>query len=776
VGFQQLHYTSCQDGPAGYSGFQFSAITPGIPPAVMREVEDLTVYQPPPSLVVSPCPETPDVYPVALSHAASAATGAAITAHVVFAGSDYSGRPGNYFAHALVTANPERDFGPVLPAELWGADLWQRHPADGAELPELPGPPPRGIIDPPGVQAFLDAHGMGGVLGELLTAVNHAMAGAQPVLLACHDATESAWWIAAVSYLLGERLGRQMTFTTYTHRPGSAHFHLVGILADALPADAVTGFQLFDLTSGLTPGGDVDPLAGLLADTGVIAAPALWRQAAPFASGAERSFDDWLPAVAVAAALLGRPVASAEREAMSRWIGGAITRLPPDIADVALGVVLAEPDGALAGDRLIELLGLARQAAPARVAHIEDLLIERAVGQIGSGGRVAAVGLTSRGTSAASERAARLLDTASAQIALAVLDWAGAWDLSLPEERLEQYGQSCLGDDPPAPELVELLRRSPAVLRGMLTSLDSGPPQVADAVLGGPAGAAIQRDDLDGYPSLAEAWILRSAAHGSVAPLRALDEIADIRARAGRTSRIDLALLSRLWPAGCPPDQLAELLGLIADDLPADAVTWLAAQVSIAAAYGEPDDAWYRLAEVAAGSPIRDALPGQDLQIMRNAARAGPLLTLAHAGNGDAGLFAKLFALHQTANDGRVRGLLERELPALLAGAAPLGPALRGCPEGVALGFRAELESRLAAPEADIALAARVFTALADPGVATQPILVGQLAAAVGPARAWRRRDLDALGHLLEGESQAGQQFEAWRGSIRRARFWRWPP
>src|SRR5690349_15972088 len=271
MAFQQLHYTSCQDGPAGYSGFQFSASTPGMSPAVLREVEELTVYQPPSRLLASPGLDEPDAYPVAFSHAASAATGAVITAQVVFAGTDYSGRPGNYFAHALVTGTPEQDFGPLLPAELWGAELWQASPVDGSDLPALPGPPPRGPIDRPGVQAFLDARRADGVLPELLTAVGRAMAGDRPVLVASHDVSENIWWIAAVSYLLGERLGRRMTFTTYSHRPGYSRYHLTGILPETLPPSADASFQLFDLATGQTPGGDVHPLAAILAGAGVMA-------------------------------------------------------------------------------------------------------------------------------------------------------------------------------------------------------------------------------------------------------------------------------------------------------------------------------------------------------------------------------------------------------------------------------------------------------------------------------------------------------------------------
>jgi hypothetical protein len=143
MAFKQLYYTSCEHGLGGYSGYQFNAVTPGVSPAVMREVEDRTHYQPPGWLLTGPRADAPDGYPVAFSYGTSDATDAVITAQVVSAGTDYSGRPGNYFAHALVTDTPERDFGPLLPVELWHAQLWQRQPAVGTTLPELSGPPPR---------------------------------------------------------------------------------------------------------------------------------------------------------------------------------------------------------------------------------------------------------------------------------------------------------------------------------------------------------------------------------------------------------------------------------------------------------------------------------------------------------------------------------------------------------------------------------------------------------------------------------------------------------
>ena len=307
MAFQQLYYTSCEHGLGGYGGYQFNAVTPGVAPAVLREVEERTVYEPPRWLLAEPHPDEPEAYPVAFSYGMSEVPGTAITTHVVFTGADYSGRPGNYFVHALVTGTPEQDFGSLLPAELWGSGLWHSRPVGGTELPPLPGPPARGVIDRPGTQAFLDAHEAGDVLPELLTAVSRAMAGEPPVLVGGHDVTENAWWIAAVCYLLGEHLGRRMTFTTYSHRPSYAGYHLIGVLPGMVPPDAGTGFQLFDLAAGQTPHGAVHPLAALLASTGVMATAGLWQQAAVFSSGTEEDLDDWLAPVAVAAGVLGRP-------------------------------------------------------------------------------------------------------------------------------------------------------------------------------------------------------------------------------------------------------------------------------------------------------------------------------------------------------------------------------------------------------------------------------------------------------------------------------------
>jgi GTPase-associated protein 1, N-terminal domain type 2/GTPase-associated protein 1, middle domain/GTPase-associated protein 1, C-terminal domain len=791
MAFAQLYYTSCENGLSGYGGYQFNAVTPGVSPVVMREVEDRTVYEPPRWLLAGPRPDEPEAYPIAFSHGTSEAAHAAITTHVVFTGADYSGRPGNYFVHALATTAPEQDFGPLLPVELWGAELWQSCPVDGTELPELPGPPPRGLIDRPGVQAFLDARGGDSVLRELVTAVGHAMAGARPVLVASGDDAENVWWIGAVCYLLGDHLGRRVTFTTYSHRPGYSRYHLIGVPSDALPPDADTSFQVFDLAAGRTPAGGVHPLAALLADTGVMAAPALWQQAAAFSSGSEQGLDDWLAPVAVAAALLGRRLPPAELDAVARWLPGTSGWLPAQLADVALGIILArygpggtQPDGVLTDGRLLGLLDLARRLPlPARAAELESLLAARAVTHIARGEPAAPVPLTGAAAAAAQAQAAVILSSATPAAAAAMLDWAAASGVVVPDADLERLGRDGLDPGTPEPELTPLLRRSPAIRRGLLARLAGEPRQLAEALVAGPLGDLIGRDDLAAYPGLTELWLLRCAAKDSLPPLRAFDEIVDVREGAQRSPRVDGALLDRLWPGGCPPDQIAELLGAVTVPCEQDVLDWLAREISAAPPRDQMKGGWFQLAQTLAEHPVLPLLPHESARLMRSAAQVGPLLRRARAAmsGGDVGVFAELFASYQAADDD-TRLLLDGELPVLLAEAEPLGPALRGCPESVAVAFCGELASRLAPLQPDVLLAERVFAALGDQDVLAQPALSERLADVFEQVRGWRRRDLGALGHALGHSDELTASFRAWRderrGGLARRLFGSgsWPP
>jgi hypothetical protein len=768
MAFLQLYYTSCEHGLGGYGGYQFNAITPGTPAVLLREVEERTVYEPPRSLLADP--EDPEAYPIAFSYGMSEAAGMAVAAHVVFTGTDYSGRPGNYFVHALATSAPERDFESLLPAELWGAELWRTGPADGTELPEIPGPLPRGVIDRPGTQAFLDARAAESVLPELLTAVGQAMSGKRPVLVVSHDVTENAWWIAAISYLLGEHLGYQMTFTTYSHQPGYSRYHLTGVLPDMLPADAGASFQMFDFAAGRTPGHDIHPVAALLAGTGVMASAGLWRQATAFASGTEKDLDDWLGPVALAARLLGQSLSPGVTDAVARWLPVAKGWMPAQLTDVALGVVLTQPDGTLSGERLTDLLGLARGLAnPAKVEQAERLLADHAIAGLMRGESTTPVRFQSPVAADARDRAIRLLDEAPPGTVQALLAWAAASGVLPPEADLERYGRTRLHPADLGPGLAHTLTTYPAVLRGLLERLAVEPPEVARAVLSGPLGTRLTRDDLSGHPELTELWLLQSVIRGDARPLQAFDEIADIRARTERSPRADGTLLRLLWPRGCPPDQLADLLGFFQTE-PAtpEVADWIADQVSAITARDSRGDSWKRLAYVLAEHPILVMLPESQARSVRTVVRIFPLVEQAQRGapKGDVDVFGSLFTEYAI-TDNLTRRMLDRALPVLLVAADPLAPALRGCPPEVAAAFCARLDDRLAPRQPDIALARRVFGVLSRPELLGQAGLQQRLTESFEQVRKWPRRDLNALAQMLENDPGMAGPFRAWRDAHR---------
>src|SRR5262249_3840925 len=133
---------------------------------------------------------------------------------------------------------------------------------------------------------------------------------------------------------------------------------------------------------------------------------------------------------------------------------------------------------------------------------------------------------------------------------------------------------------------------------------------------------------------------------GALAPLAAFDEITDVRARAQHSPRVDAALLRRLWPGPCPPDQIAELLGAVTgDETPPGVLDWFVAEIGAVAASGAMNDASLELARALDGHRVLGMLPEADARIMRNAARVEPLLRRAYSATppGDAGVFAELF-------------------------------------------------------------------------------------------------------------------------------------
>jgi hypothetical protein len=105
--FMQAYYTSCETGHRGSKGFQFNAVTPGLDPRLLEQLERLGVYVPPSSSVVQPSAEDLERFPLVLLYQPLGG-GGSVVAQSRYIGPDYSGRWGNYFTHYAIADDTER--------------------------------------------------------------------------------------------------------------------------------------------------------------------------------------------------------------------------------------------------------------------------------------------------------------------------------------------------------------------------------------------------------------------------------------------------------------------------------------------------------------------------------------------------------------------------------------------------------------------------------------------------------------------------------------------
>ncbi|NVI91031.1 hypothetical protein, partial [Actinomadura sp. BRA 177] len=224
----QLHYTSARRGPTGRAGFQFVAETPGLPDGVRAGVTPYLSYRPPPDAPLSPDDSELGLFPVSLLY--DRVDGRPLLLRCRYLGRDYSGRYGNFFAHAVV-AEPDELEG-LRPAELWHAAHWTPMPAPGAVLEPLDELNPGAALDPEALAAWLAVSGPDdpyALLAQLVDAVAEVLGrGHGRVVLVADDVELIARWIAVVSYSLPVAAAARLSFVTYTADPDSAAQRLVG--------------------------------------------------------------------------------------------------------------------------------------------------------------------------------------------------------------------------------------------------------------------------------------------------------------------------------------------------------------------------------------------------------------------------------------------------------------------------------------------------------------------------------------------------------------------
>ncbi|RLK54187.1 GTPase-associated protein 1-related protein [Actinokineospora cianjurensis] len=205
----QLHYTSCEHGTEGIQGFQISAISAGAD----RELTELAVrtstYEIGPEYA-SAAADALDAVPATFGYVPVGGRGVLFLS--TYTGADYTGRMGNYFAHAIMSDDIDRDLGGALPVDLWRSPLWVSEHAGGDQV--LPAVPRlvAGAADPPSAS--------GDLLARVVSAVQAVLTTGRGRVIVVVDAPGAAVpLLATITRSLPRSLALRVSFLSYSARP-----------------------------------------------------------------------------------------------------------------------------------------------------------------------------------------------------------------------------------------------------------------------------------------------------------------------------------------------------------------------------------------------------------------------------------------------------------------------------------------------------------------------------------------------------------------------------
>jgi hypothetical protein len=564
---RQLHYTSCKTGPSGHSGFQFCAASPGLSSEIMREVEQLTVYEPPRGLRTTADGTDADQYPVNFVRVRSKHGNLSIIARVVYVGLDFSNRSGNYFAHSLVVEDPGAEPTSPLPVELWGSSFWKSHQEATTELPVLIALPPGGPITRATASEFIAARPFrSDCLAQVVASADQSVAGGPQVLIIESDSAAVSFWIALVCYLLGPHLVRSLTFATYAHDPRRCPANIVGTVASAGPlrAEMHRDFQVFDFTREVVPEAAPTSGATLLARLGVMRSPAVWQLADDLGVPPGVSLADCFPVLCAAALMLGDELNAREFDTALDWlVAGPSTVTTARIRDAVNSALPSQHLERLSTRRQEELLDLARRVdlalqSPAAKTSLstltEQALVNGMLKVFDHGERLAPIVAlrTEQARLTVAQACCRRLIDASIEQVTDLLAWASAARVPLPAADVRRAGEQVVmpgllsGRQPPG--LGRVTDERPELREGMVDKLVAWSGPARRAALAGPAGALLQPADFLRHPMLGEDWLTEGVRQSRLSPPTALEHAVRLRQDSDRQPIIDSGLLLRLWP------------------------------------------------------------------------------------------------------------------------------------------------------------------------------------------------------------------------------------
>ncbi|MEU1403638.1 GTPase-associated protein 1-related protein [Streptomyces sp. NPDC005728] len=338
MSLSQLHYTSAPPGPDG-SGFRFTAVSPGVPPTLLREAEQLIGYDPPRDLPARPDTEQLKSFPKAFSFS-DLSDGGRLLSRSVYTGADYSGRWGNFHAHALHLPSGVRLPDGALPITAWESPRWaDTTPPDGRPEP-VDRFEPSGLLRTDTLVAFARSRAdrLAAFFADLRALAEET--DTRQIVLVEQDSADVAQWIALACAVLPRERAHRLTFTTYTRRPQQARQQIVGALPSSEPVGHDHRFRVHDCTgrAGAEPVGDA--WAEVCARVWAAGRPELFRD----------SSGDLGP-LAVAALVHGIGLRGDGRAAAARWVADHASTLPEQTLAALVGALTGEVTAGPPGTR-----------------------------------------------------------------------------------------------------------------------------------------------------------------------------------------------------------------------------------------------------------------------------------------------------------------------------------------------------------------------------------------------------------------------------------------
>ena len=264
---QQLYYTSCRRGLTGHAGFQTRAASPGLRPDERREIEANALYRPPRDAPRDPDAAQLATFPVAF-RTVELSSGRTAVLRAVYNGTDYSGRPGNYFVHALILDGGtvfDGGTGRSWPIDLYAWAGWVDGLAPGdddrepAALPAVSRGALSEVAPAPdfsfsGIREFL-ARGKDRqeMLARMLRAVFQRAHDSRNVVVRERSAADAVYWLASVQKAFPPAYRRDVACSTFqfdprTVLPVNATVGKTDFLFNATERDY--RFYVFDFVAG----------------------------------------------------------------------------------------------------------------------------------------------------------------------------------------------------------------------------------------------------------------------------------------------------------------------------------------------------------------------------------------------------------------------------------------------------------------------------------------------------------------------------------------------